>query len=210
MLLAFYADSASAERTSRTVTYFTVGGATALEVEEELVRNGPHLNRSGRRHPGATQLEFSNRITYARSDTECRVMTAVVTVKAEVILPRWRRPSGADAGARLYWDEVSAEIVRHEEGHLVIARNHAREIERRLKALRPGKTCDEVAERAKAAQQAVMAKHDAEQLRFDRVEGRALDRRLIARFKRRLDARGGASPAVPAPVPPARPVQPAP
>lgn len=185
-LATMIAGSANAERVSRDLSYFEVRGSTPLEIEEQLVRNGPHSATSNRRHPGATRLEFSNRITYAKTDKDCRIAVSVVAITANVTLPRWQRPTQADRAARLYWAAVSTEIVRHEESHLVIARNHAREIERRQKALQPAKNCEDLSEAAKAIQQKVMTKHAAEQKRFDRVEGRALDGRLINRFKRRL------------------------
>lgn len=183
----FWPSSAASETLTRSFSYFTIGGVTPVEIEEQLSRLGPEVKSTGSRHPGATRLEFTSRITYASTEERCRISGANVAIKAEVILPRWRRTSRADVGSRLFWDALSSDIVRHEESHLVIARNHARELERGLMKLRPAKNCDDLAAEAKIFQNKILAKHDAEQQRFDRIEAINIDKRLLGKLKRRID-----------------------
>ncbi|TIT55437.1 MAG: DUF922 domain-containing protein, partial [Mesorhizobium sp.] len=116
----------------------------------------------------------------------CRIADAVVTVKVKVILPEWRRPRKADADVRLFWDTLSADIKRHEDRHVEIAKNHGRALEDALKATHPQKDCN--AAKAKAAEitAAELARHDQDQLRFDRVEGVNFESRILRLMRYRM------------------------
>ena len=120
------------ESLSKTYSYFSVGGTTLDELEDQLNRRGPQVKSTGRRHPGATQMQFNTRLGYAEKGGYCRITEATVTVKAKVILPRWRQRGKAEQDVRLIWDTLSSDIKRHEEQHVMIAQNHARELERKL------------------------------------------------------------------------------
>ena len=82
---------ASAASVAKTYSYFSIGGSTLEEIQNELDIRGPKVKTTGRRHPGATQMEFTSRIGYANGPNGCSIAKASVTVKAKIILPRWRR-----------------------------------------------------------------------------------------------------------------------
>ena len=178
---------AAAANLSKTYSYFTVGGTTLEQLEIELDTRGPQVKSTGRRHPGATQMEFSTRITYAEKGGYCRIAKATVSVKARVILPRWRQRGKATADVRVIWDTLAADIKRHEESHVVIARTHARELEMALVALRRQKSCVGLAAEAKALNAKILAKHDRAQERFDRVEGINFERRMLRLLRYRIE-----------------------
>lgn len=181
------AEPAMAASVSKTYSYFNIGGRTIEEIEVELSRRGPKMEGTGRRHPGATRMEFTTRVSYAEADGSCRIARAVVSVKAKVILPRWRSRGKAERETRIIWDTLAADIKRHEESHISIAKNHARAMEKALKALPAEKTCQAVAQRAKATNEKILARHDAEQAHFDFVEGKNFEARLIRLLKYRLE-----------------------
>lgn len=171
---------------SKTYSYFTIGGTTVEEIENELARHGPQIKSTGARHPGATRIEFTSRVSYGEANGRCSVVQATVSVKANVILPRWNRRRSADGDTRLIWDTLSADIKRHEESHVVIARNHAREMEAALKQIRGERDCAIAQQKAKVVTDRVLAKHDAEQERFDRIEGINFERRLLRQLRHRI------------------------
>ena len=71
---------------AKTYSYFTIGGSTLEEIENELSVRGPQVKNTGRRHPGATQMEFTSRITYAADQNgRCSVNDAKVTVLKEYV-----------------------------------------------------------------------------------------------------------------------------
>jgi len=172
---------------SKTYSYFNIGGRTLEEIEVELSRRGPKMQSTGKRHPGATQMEFTSRVSYSDSGASCRISAATVHVKAKVILPRWRQRGKAERETRIVWDTLVADIKRHEESHVSIAKNHARELEKALTALPAQKNCQAAAQQAKAVSEKVLARHDAEQDRFDRVEGMNFEARLLRLLRYRME-----------------------
>ena len=89
---------------SKTITYFSVGGRTAEELDKALSSGGPMMKSTGNRHPGATRIKFGGTVTYVRRDNRCAVGSAKVTLSTKLILPRWtnRRKAGRDLA--LVWD----------------------------------------------------------------------------------------------------------
>jgi len=184
--LGALAPATEAASLAKTYSYFTIGGRTLDELEQELSTRGPKVNSTGRRHPGATQMEFTSKLGYTEASGRCKITKAAVTVKAKVILPRWRLRNSADSDTRFVWDTLSSDIKRHEESHVIIAKNYARELEDALKSLGRFKTCAEAAAKAKATTGRILAKHDAEQDRFDYVEGVNFEKRLLSLLRYRM------------------------
>jgi predicted secreted Zn-dependent protease len=190
LLLAVTPHPAGAANLVKTYSYFAIGGSTLDDIEAQLFKRGPEVKSTGTRHPGATQMAFTTRISYAQTSNFCRISDAVVTVKVKVILPEWRRPRKADADVRLFWDTLSADIKRHEERHVEIAKNHGRELEEALKATYPQKNCDAAKAKAAAITAAVLAKHDRAQLQFDRVESVNFESRILRLLRYRMERIG--------------------
>ena len=186
-LLGLTALPSMAANVSKTYSYFTVGGTTLDQLQAELSIRGPKVKSTGRRHPGATQMEFTTKLGYSENKGYCRISEATVSVKVKVILPSWRQRGKAEQDVRVVWDTLSSDIKRHEEGHVVIARNHARDLEQKLVALGRQKSCAALAEKAKLASAKVLAQHDKAQDQFDRVEGINFERRMQGLLRYRME-----------------------
>ncbi len=178
---------AGAANLAKTYSYFTVEGRTLDQLEQELSVRGPQVKSTGRRHPGATQMQFTTRLTYEESRGYCRVGKAAVIVTAKVILPRWNQRGRADKDVRHIWDTLSRDIKRHEESHVVIAKNHAAEIERELRKLPRNRSCEALARKASALTDRVLERHDRKQAEFDRVEGINFERRILQLLRYRME-----------------------
>ncbi len=187
LMLALTALPAGAANLVKTYSYFAIGGRTLDDIEKQLSKNGPQVKSTGSRHPGATQMAFTTRVSYAEKPGSCRIADAIVTVKVKVILPEWRRSRKAGPDVRLFWDTLFADIKRHEERHVEIAKNHGKQLEDALKASYPQKTC--AAAKAKAAEITAtqLAAHDQDQLRFDRVESVNFESRILRLLRYRIE-----------------------
>jgi predicted secreted Zn-dependent protease len=177
----------AAANLSKTYSYFTVRGTTLDQLQRELSVRGPQVKSTGRRHPGATQMQFTTRLSYTESKGYCRVDKAVVTVTAKVILPRWSERRGADSDVRNLWDTLSRDIKRHEEGHVVIAKNHAAEIESALRRLGRSRSCETLAGKAESVANRILEKHDRKQAEFDRIEGINFESRMSRLLRYRME-----------------------
>ena len=187
LALAALAWPAAAASLAKTYSYFSIGGSTLEEIQQQLDVRGPKVKTTGRRHPGATQMEFTSKVGYAERDGGCAIAKANVTVKAKIILPRWTRPGRAEEDVRLVWDTLSSDIKRHEESHVVIAKNHARLLEQALLAIGKQRDCKTAQAKAKEVTQTILAKHDRAQVEFDRVEGLNFERRIIRLLRYRME-----------------------
>jgi predicted secreted Zn-dependent protease len=186
LLLAGLVSPAGAASVARTYNYFSIGGTTLEEIQAELDLRGPKVKTTGRRHPGATQMEFTSRVGYANGTRGCSIVKATVSVKAKIILPRWRRPSGADKDTRLLWDTLAADIKRHEESHVSIAKNHARELEGALLRIGRQPDCKSSQAMVREITRKILAKHDRAQVQFDRAEGVNFERRIVRLLRYRM------------------------
>jgi predicted secreted Zn-dependent protease len=187
LLLLSATASASAVDLVKTYRYFTIGGTTLEEIQKELATRGPHVGRSGSRHPGATRMAFTTHIGYARGPGFCRISSARVTLKVDITLPRWNRRSRSEQDVRLFWDTLSADIRRHEGQHVDIATEYARKLESALAASGRQKDCDAAAAKAKAITAKILAEHDNAQIRFDRVELVNFESRILRLLKYRAE-----------------------
>lgn len=189
--LAAFCQPAQAETiTVKTFSYFPVGGRNAAELDAELAKHGPLMKHSGARHPGATRIKWGGSVTYVKRGKGCAVGEAKVTLSTQIVLPRWKNRKRAPAALALIWDTLSADIKRHEERHAEIARNHARGLERTLTRLRPEADCERMQARVDRATADAVAAHDADQARFDRVESKNFDARMMRLLTYRLQEQG--------------------
>ncbi|PZO80483.1 MAG: peptidase [Mesorhizobium amorphae] len=184
--LLLFSTAAGAASVSRSYSYFTVGGATLSEIEADLGRLGPHVESTGRRHPGSTAMAFTNSLTFTQTPGACRIEKAVVRVSAKVTLPRWKRPQDAEQATGLIWGTLAADIKRHEESHVGIAKAHAHELEKALMRLGRFPTCDAANTRAQEVTARILEKHDEEQARFDRVEAKNFESRIMRLLQYKL------------------------
>jgi predicted secreted Zn-dependent protease len=178
---------AGAANLVKTYSYFTVRGRTLDDIQNELSRHGPKVNTTGLRHPGATRMAFTTRIGYADEGNSCRIASAVVTVKVRVILPRWRPRGRTDKEVRIFWNTLAADIKRHEERHVEIAKQHGVDLEKALLAIGRQDTCKAAAAKAKEVTARVLSHHDRAQAEFDRVEGINFEDRILRLLRYRIE-----------------------
>ncbi|ATU91285.1 DUF922 domain-containing Zn-dependent protease [Phyllobacterium zundukense] len=182
--------AANAATVLRKYEYFSLNGRTAADLDRELYRRGPLLQKTGQRHPGMTKMRFDSRIKYGSNGSSCRVVETSITVHAHVYLPRWKQRRTAKPDLAMVWDTLSADIKRHEESHISIARTAAGDMERQIKALPWRSDCPTMKADIDALTAKLMLQHDLAQVQFDKVEainfedrfGRLLTYRIIREF----------------------------
>jgi len=177
---------AEAVNVAKTYIYYSIGGATLDAILKQLDKRGPKVAITGQRHPGAMQTVFASRVSYQKSVKGCRVASASVTVHAKIILPSWRRPRNAASEVRLTWETLLADIKRHEESHVIIAKNHARLLEQALLAIPRQSNCEAALAKAARATENVLAKHNVAQSEFDRIEGINFESRMMRLLHHRI------------------------
>jgi len=154
----------------KSVSYFDIKGKSADELDAALNEHGPLAMGSSSHHPGATRIRFGGSATYSETNGRCYISGVKVTVDTEIILPRWRDRRRASKQLSMIWDTLQADIRRHEDRHVEIAREHARQMERVILSLPSASSCDALQEKANEVTSRETDRHDADQARFDRIE----------------------------------------
>lgn len=189
--IACMAMPVSAATLSKSYSYFYIGGTTLEQIEAELTKRGPHVNNSTSRHPGATQMQFTTQLAFAQGKGFCQLLDAKTNVSVKVILPKWSRPRKADADVKVIWDTLASDIKRHEESHVVIAKNYGRKLEQALEAMGRQNNCELVSTKAKAITAEVLARHEKAQADFDKIEGKNFESRILRLLEYRLEKMAG-------------------
>ena len=177
--------ASSAPQVTKRYSYFSITGRTAEDLDSELSRRGPVTGGTGFRHPGATEIKFGGDITYHESEGRCSIGDVNVTLSTHIILPRWKNRKRADGSLAVIWDTLSADIKRHEERHAEIARQHARTLELALLALPSTRNCAVLERQVGETSRRIIDAHDADQLRFDMVEAKNFEARMMRLLKHR-------------------------
>jgi predicted secreted Zn-dependent protease len=189
-ILVLAAQPANAATVLRTYHHFNLNGRTAADLDREFDRRGPVFPKTGQHLPGMTTMRFENRIEYGSDSKTCRVVDATITIHAQVFLPRWKQRRAAPADLAMIWDTLSADIKRHEESHISIARTAASNLERQIKSLPWRGDCTVLRNDIGTLTAKGMQEHDLAQMQFTNVEalnfedrlGRLLTYRLIREF----------------------------
>ena len=180
------ADAGAASISDRT-KYFTIRGSTLEQLDRELSLKGPSAGTGGDRHPGATQVSFGGRISYAPKGSACRVGRTDITLRLVKILPRWKPPRSASAGTVIVWRTLAQDIARHEEVHASIARSYVRRMEAAVRNLGPRGDCKDMEAAVNATTARYLKEHEREQREFDTLEGREVNWRLKRLLKRNVE-----------------------
>ena len=187
VLLMAASQTAGAADIRQKTTYFTVRGSTLEELDRDLDRNGPMMETSGTRHPGATQVKFGGKVTYKPKDGSCRVASTALTLHLVETLPKWIRPKNASASTAIIWKTLADDISRHEAQHANIARGYVKKMESALRNLAPEPSCDAMEARVNTVSARYLAWHQAAQAQFDTIEGREMNMRLRRLLKRNVE-----------------------
>jgi predicted secreted Zn-dependent protease len=171
--------------------YFSIHGKTAAELDHQLESKGPHTGQSALRHPGATKIRFGGTMDYVKSRNSCSLDKIKVTVAITIIMPRWTNRSHTTPQLNLIWDTLAADIKRHEERHAEIAAQHARDLDRKLQSLPATANCDEMAQKVSDLTDKVTEEHEADQIRFDRIEAINFNARISRLLQYRSQKQAG-------------------
>ncbi len=169
-LLLIGGSAAAAPSLSKRYTHYTLTSSSLAGLEAEMARRGPRISGSGERHPGATRVEIKASVDYTAGSGRCSVSKVRVSVDARITLPRWKPRRMPSSEEQLLWTTLAADIKRHEERHVGIAMNHARELEQAIGQAEGSRDCTRLEARVERLTGQILEKHRLAQDRFDRIE----------------------------------------
>lgn len=153
-------------------TYYNIAGRDARSLYRQMLRRGPHVSGAKAFASTTASTSHDGQLTGGRS---CRVTNYKVRMNFTINLPRLSSAAGLPAADRKRWAAFAAFVRRHEERHRTIWIGCARELERRIRAVR-GVNCDQTDRKAAQIFEQVRAVCDRRHDAFDAAEQKRLAR----------------------------------
>jgi len=133
LLAALPADAVDVIRDNQT---YTVQGDNAEEIRASLDRQGPIDPSSGRRFDAYTRWYLEWHFDSQNSWQGCEIARVWTQIRVTTVMPRHGSPSALPEPHRQEWTRYLQRLTFHEEGHVRIPSDAAREIETALNHLR--------------------------------------------------------------------------
>jgi predicted secreted Zn-dependent protease len=171
-------------------TYYTIGGDTAVEVYNAMIRKGPKVN--GAKAYAATSATTTQDGKLLQTSS-CQVKDYRLKLDFVIKLPKIKNEKVLPAADRSRWKQFSAFLKTHEETHRSIWLGCAADLERKVKAIK-AKSCADADRKAtqlwERARAACSKKHNA----FDAAEQKKLMRHPFVQlvYKRSVQTHGAA------------------
>lgn len=148
-----------------TTSTYTVYGTTLNQISGQIHSCSPVILGSDR-FAGSTTYRMSWTYSIAQNQNNtCTVDNVSVGLGIHYTMPSWEQ-AGANASIIGQWQTFYANLFTHEEGHAIIARQHADAIVTQLKAIAP-MDCNQIISVASARADAIRAQLDAANEQYD-------------------------------------------
>ena len=113
----------------------------AGDISEALIRFGPELG--GERVPAVTRQELKWDYQLAGTNDVCRLQSAKVRLDITMVLPEWLDAESGPEPLQARWREFEEAVRKHEDGHVRLFIEGARDLLRRIQRVQAG-TCETV------------------------------------------------------------------
>lgn len=153
-------------------TYYAIGGDTAAEIYNAMIRRGPHVN--GARAYASTSATSSQEGRLAQGQM-CSVQDYRLKIDFVIRLPRIKNEKVLTGATRARWQQFSQFLKKHEETHRSIWLDCARDLEVQVKSISVadcGAADTKAAKLWEQMRKSCTRKHDA----FDAAEQKRLVR----------------------------------
>jgi predicted secreted Zn-dependent protease len=166
--LVVLAGSAAAEPlVKRTIAYYDVTGVTAPEIRADLDRLRPTDTVTKRRRDSATRWRVKWTYRYRNVGQDCAIARISVTVDVTITLPRLAADASRPVELTRAFEEFTAKLMLHEEGHAQNGIDIAKRIEAAILGMKPHPTCDALGRAANALGQSLIKEANQNDIEYD-------------------------------------------
>lgn len=147
--------------------YYPVTGRTWTELRQSMStarpwKNGPPLD-------GRTDWHVQWQFHLEETAQGARLRSFDLTTTVTITLPSWQAPADADPALVETWKRFFANLKRHEEGHLAIARQAAAAVRQRIRPIQQAPTLRQLTDQLNAAARAALAEFRDRDAEYDRI-----------------------------------------
>lgn len=173
-----HAPSLSAQPTfSTSYQNFNVSGLSQSELWKSIQTDGPR-SRLGIGSAGYTSFRFDNSVGILPRGGQCVISQIKFDLLSIVELPRWTDYDAADQALQIYWQALSSDVRRHEDGHVQIAEASILKLYNDLSKVAPQPNCDLLKRKVRAIIKRSEVARNRAQNAYERKEMRGQRQRL--------------------------------
>jgi predicted secreted Zn-dependent protease len=151
-------------------TYYTIGGDTAVEIYNSMMKKGPKVN--GAKAYAATSATTTQNGKLSQGSS-CRIEDYRLKLDFVIKLPKIRNEKALPAADRKRWQQFSGFLKAHEETHRKIWLGCAADLERQVKSIK-AKSCTEADRKATQLWDKIRAACNRKHAAFDAAEQKRL------------------------------------
>lgn len=156
---------------------FNVKGLTQVELWKDIQTNGPR-SRLGIGSAGYTSFRFDNKVNIVPRNGKCIISSIEFHLTSIVELPNWTDYDAASADLQIYWQALSSDVRRHEDGHVEIAEASISKLYQDLSKITPQRNCDVLKRKVRTIIKRSEVTRNRAQNAFERKEVRGQRKRL--------------------------------
>jgi predicted secreted Zn-dependent protease len=146
---------------------YWVSGRTAALIRQNLDRNTP-VRQNGKPFDAYTQWDVDWQLWWTfDADGTCRMTEVGTTVRIRQTFPRLDNADDLPAQLSGRWEGYMRALIEHEEGHVMLGVDAAREIERQLSQMGDRSSCDQLESEANALARDIIARHALLEVQYD-------------------------------------------
>jgi predicted secreted Zn-dependent protease len=147
-------------------TYYSIGGDTAVEIYNSMMKKGPKVN--GAKAYAATSATTTQNGKLLQG-ASCQVQDYRLQLDFVIKLPKIRNEKVLPAADRKRWQQFSGFLKTHEETHRKIWLDCAADLERQVKSIK-AKSCNEADRKANQLWDRIRAACNKKHIAFDAAE----------------------------------------
>src|SRR6266481_410974 len=149
-----------------TTNYYTVEGTSVRELRAALDQSRSLKGRSPSDARTAWDIRWS--FQTISSETECRLRSVEIRTTITITLPRWVPSSNAAPDLQQRWQNYLKALLKHEDGHRVLAQLAAAEVGKQVRSIKGAPSCDALGESIKTKANATIAEYREKEAQYDR------------------------------------------
>ena len=146
------------------VFYYDIHGSTIAELRADMRKLGPKIEGASFVGETRSPMRWTWRTESTRSGS-CSIRDVMVTINAQITLPRWTPPANADSSVVKEWNRFLTALEVHEAGHKDISAKAGKAIIDRLRNI--SSPCALLGNRANDIARDIVTKQMQEQQAYD-------------------------------------------
>ena len=159
MLLAtlFPLSTAAQNSVTWTTNYYSVTGATLVEIRQSIRQSRPWKDRFDA--DGFTDWRVTWRFSLTSSASGCRCSSFTTQTTVVTTMPQWKAPTNATDLPSEIWQKYVTALGQHEAGHAQLAQAAAADLRRRSRDITEASDCETLKRQLNALGEQVIEEH---------------------------------------------------